>query len=180
MRCNVYVSDTAWEALKQLAYDCGYVRGVGLGDRPRGMSHFITMLSWQVFKDTRPEYLLDTGQWMTGMEKVAQRGLELAPGVISDLGHTALLHGIYPFRSQAPVANGFKRDARPPKLYTPGSTPRGGTSVIGLVGPVLDAIGVGHLTSVRALSHAPPNLYSGPSKRYAKRRYKEGQNRTLM
>jgi hypothetical protein len=180
MKCNLYMSDQGWEGLKQLAYETGYVRGVKQDDRPRGMSAFITALSHVEFKDTRPEYMQGTGQWMTGLERVRQRCLVLAPTVLAALGYAALAHEIYPYRMQLPVANGFRRHATLPVLHAVGGTPRGSVSVLALVGPLLDAIGTGHLSPVATLPQAPPSLYQRPSQRYKRRERIRRNNRTLM
>lgn len=179
-RRGVFVSDAAWEGLIQMAYDCSFVRGKGADDRPRGLSAFVGMLSWQVYKDTRPEYLVGTGQWVTGLEHFKQRCLELPAGVIAALGFIALEHGIYPFRQQLPVANGFRKAARVPILYPIGATPQGSTGVTALIGPVLDAIGVGHLSPVVKLPQAPPDLYALPSKRYKARQQSAKAKRAVM
>lgn len=179
-RRGVYVSDAAWEGLKQMAYECGYVRGGAPTDRPRGLSHFVAMLSWQKYKDTRPDYLLETGQWVTGLEYFKQRCLEIKSVDLASLGFLALEHGIYPYRSQMPVANGFRRHAKVPKVYAIGATPLGASSVAALVGPVLDAIGVGHLTPVVRLPQAPPDLYAHPSKRFKHRKRKADSEQTMM
>lgn len=179
-KINLYVTDPAWDALKQLGYTYRYVRGVSQDDRPRGMSAFVTMLSRQTYTDTRPEYMQETGQWMTGVDPARQRCLDLDPEVLADLGYIALEHGIYPYKSQLPVANGYRRLATPPALYPVGATPRGKTSILGLAGPVLDAIGIRHLTPTRSLPMAPADMYQTPSKRYERRARKRRDERSLM
>lgn len=180
IKINVYMSDDGWEGLKQMAYDKGYVRGSSPGDRPRGISHFISMLSMLKWRDARPDVMQGTGQWMTGLQRARQRCLQLPLATIGDLGLIALEHGIYPYRSQIPVVNGYRREGVLPVLHGVGDTPRGGTSVAGLAGPVLDAIGLGHLRPAGTVPQAPPNLFQGPSTRYAARSWRAGWRRSVM
>lgn len=176
----MYTTADAWEGLKQMGYDQGYVRGIKKDDQARGMSAFIMMLCMQKWEDGRPEYLRGTGQWMTGVERVHQRCLVLSLACLADLGLIALEHAIYPFRSQLPIANGYRRDATPPVLHAPGAAPRGSSSVLALAGPVLEAIGLGYLTPVHRLPQAPPNLYQSPSQRYARRNYERSRRTTVL
>jgi hypothetical protein len=180
MKINLYVSDDGWEGLKQMAYEQGYVRGVKQDDRPRGMSPFVGMLAMVRWRDNRPEYMKGTSQWMTGLQKVRQRCLELPAAALADLGLIALEHEIYPYRTQLAVANGYRREANPPVLHALGSAPRGSVSVTALAGPVLDAIGLRYLVPAVRLPHAPPNLYQGPSRRYNIRERRRAEKRTVM
>lgn len=180
MRVNVLVSDDAWEGLKQRAYESRYVRGISRDDRPRGMSAFISVICMLKYHDARPEYMRGTGQWISGVDTLRQRCLEVTAGTVSDLGLIALEHGIYTYKSQLPVANGFRRDATIPLLHAPGKTPRGAASVLALVGPVLDAIGLGYLAPEISFPQAPPSLYQGPSRRYTQRTGKQMGKRSMF
>lgn len=180
MKLNLFISDDAWEGLKQKAFETNYIRGIARDDRPRGMSAFIGMICMLQYQDARPEYMRGTGQWITGIDTLRQRCLELDGGTVSDLGLLALQHGIYTYKSQLPVANGFRREAVPPLLHAPGATPRGGSSVVALAGPVLDAIGLGYLAPVAPFPQAPPNLYQGPSQRYTARESKRRRGRSMF
>lgn len=180
MKINVYISDDGWEGLKQLGYEKGYIRGASADDRPRGMSHFVGMLATHKWKDARPEWMQGTGQWMSGTQRAKQRCLYLSAAAIADLGLTALEHAIYPYRSQLPVVNGYKRDADLPQLHGVGEAPRGAASIAGLAGPVLDAIGLRHLQPVVTLPQAPPNLYQAPSVRYKVRDARRRAKHTVM
>lgn len=173
MKVAAHVSDDAYAALIQLAYQQGYVRGVGPLDKPRGLSMFVGVLAMCEWRDTRPSYLIGTGQWHRGTEWLKERCLQLAPATIADIGTLALNLGIFPYKTQAPVVNGFRREATVPVLYQIGATPLGKTSVKALVGPVLEAIGLGYLTLEGSLRHAPPDLYQGPSRREALRQRKK-------
>lgn len=180
MKVNLYMSEPGWEGLKQRAYDTHYVRAVSRADRPRGVSAFISAICLLKYVDTRPEYLRDTGQWITGVDGLKQRCLELSGPTMADLGLIALEHSIYTFKSQLPVANGYRQHAKVPVLHAPGATPRGGTSVLALAGPVLEAIGLGYLTPVGPFPMAPPNLYQGPSRRYTMRQRRSVGNRSMF
>lgn len=163
-----------------MGYEKGYIRGTKQDDRPRGMSHFVSMLAMLKWRDARPESMRGTGQWMTGLQRVKQRCLILPPASLADLGLTALEHGIYPYRSQLPIVNGYRREGTLPTLHGVGVTPRGSTSVAGLAGPVLDAIGLGYLRAAGTVPQAPPNLYQGPSTRYSARERARANRRTVL
>lgn len=180
LRVNLYITDDAWEGLKQMGYDQGYIRGVALGDRPRGMSAFVGMLAMVKWADSRPAYMRNTGQWMTGAGRVHQRCLVLSRECLADLGLLALEHAIYPFRSQLVVANGYRREAQIPVLHALGAAPRGSNSVVALAGPVLEAIGLRFLAPAYKLPNAPPNLYQKTSDRYSRRERRRQLRRTLM
>lgn len=171
-KLNVFVSDTAWANLIQMGHTCGYVRGGAAEDRPRGISAFVSSLGWQVFEDGRPEYMRGTGQWCAGVEPFRQRCLHLRPEAIRDLGLLALEWEVYPFKTQRSVLNGWRREMPLPVLHGAGATPNGSTSVLALVGPFLEAVGLGYLSPIVPLAHAPPSLYQGPSKREVHRRRK--------
>lgn len=164
LKTNVSISDTAYAGLAQQAYELGYVRGAGPDNRPRGLSAYVTMLATRQWADARPEPLRGTGQWHPGLEPLKERCLYLTPHTVATLGHVALDLGIFPYKSQLPVVNGWRREATPPVLWPAGATPPGRTSVKALAGPVLEAIGHGWLQPIQPLLAAPPDLYQGPSR----------------
>lgn len=168
MRIVAPVSDGAYDALIHMAYEMGYVRGVQAGDRPRGLSAFVDTLPRHAWEDARPAHLRDTDQWCTGLEPLKERGFTLLRSTVVDLGNMALDRSIFPFKTQMPVINGFKRVTDPPVLRAPGA-PLGTTTIKALVAPVLEAIGLGWLRPRDGLTHAPPDLYSRPTRRYQKR-----------
>lgn len=178
MRVTLHISDHAYESLVQMAYEMGYVRGVRPGDRPRGLSLFVDALARYKWEDARPDYVQGTDQWHTGLEPLKERGLSLLRATVVDLGNMALDFRIFPFKTQAPVINGFRREATPPVLRAPGS-PLGTTTIKALVAPVLEAIGLGWLRPVDGLVHAPPDLYARPTRRYQQREAKRTIARTL-
>lgn len=164
IKTSVHVSDEAYARLIEMAFEQGYVRGKRSFERPHGLSAFVSTLGTLEWLDARPTAYADTGLWHTGMSTRRERCLHLSQHAIADIGHLALQFGIFPFKTQAPVANGFRKNATIPILYQIGSTPLGHTSIKALVGPVLEAIGLGWLIPLGALPHAPLDLYKQPSR----------------
>jgi hypothetical protein len=179
LKTNVFVSDGAWAKLVELGLRTGYIRGIEPKDRPRGMSAFVTSFGWQHFEDSRPEWMMGTGQWCEGIEPFKQRCLTLSAPAIRDLCLQALHFEIYPYKTQKPILDGHRQRANIPVLHGVGATPPGSTSVLALIGPFLEAIGVGYLRPVVPLAQAPPSLYMGPSRRERDKRRRERLRRDV-
>lgn len=163
MKTAAYISDPAWQRLKTWAYELHYVRVPVHDGRPRGISAFLRALAWYEFEDTRPEEIQGTGQWCTGYGPYTQRALDFTPACVVQYGRLALQFGIYPYRTQRPVIDGYRREATPPVLYPLGVGPPGSPSLNALIGPVLEAVGLGYLSPLGRPAEAPPGLYLGPS-----------------
>lgn len=148
LRC--YMTREAWEGLVERALEYGYLRTNAPGTVPRGMGGFVNVLSTLSYTDTRPHQLRDTDQWHKG-DRVSQHTFKIAgPEVIVALGNIALEFNIWPFRTQKPVVNGYRQRMMMPMLIprptTPGVGPGTFMTVSALVGPVLEAYGLGWLT----------------------------------
>ena len=152
---NYSISDTAWRGLVDMAVEYGYVGSNAADFRPVGMSAFLTTLAALSYRDARPEYLRDTDQWHTGMEPMKKRLLRgLTPRAVAGFGAHALEFNIWPFRTQAPVVNGFRQRVDPPVLHPDGEAPQGSRTARALVAPVLEAIGLRWLVPTEPI---PPN-----------------------
>lgn len=166
---RIYMTDAGYEKLKNMAYDLGYVRGPKPEDRPRGLSAFVMSLTGRVFVDARPGHWQETDLWYDG-ENTVPRTLDLTPSCIEHLALQARRLHIWPYRRQRAILNGY-RDCvtRPPVVYPLDLQPKGAISVVGLVGPLLEALAQGYLKPSYPLTPASPTLYRQPSRHYATR-----------
>lgn len=146
----VYVSDRAYASLVEQAYALNYVRS---GIIARGIHHYIKALVAPhiTYEDARPDYMLETEQWCTGVDgPVMRRLVRIDLETAIRYQAVALKFSIAGYRSQRVILNGVNSYVtHESAFYNPWP----------LIGPVLEAIGIGWLKPL-GIDRAPADLWS--------------------
>lgn len=147
----VLVTRDAYASLADRARDLGYVRS----ETPRGLHNYIAELSTLDYVDNRPSHIKSTDQWHPGIQNPVAHMMRLAPPIRFRIAAIAHLHGITPYKAQAPILDGLARHVNVgPFTY----------SQTAYIGPTLEAIGQGWLSPTTAPRHAPDDYWSQPKR----------------
>lgn len=147
----VLVTRDAYASLTDKARDYGYVRST----QPRGLHNFIAELSTLDYTDNRPEHIRATDQWHPGIQNPVAHMMRVTSDTRARMAAIAHEHGIAPFKAQAPVLDGLAR------LVNVGPLTYSQTAYIG---PTLEAIGHGWLSSTTQPRHAPDDYWQNPKR----------------
>lgn len=144
---SIYLTDEAWEWLKQTGHAYKYMRAA---KNARNVNVFIAALSTLSYTDTRPLNLADTDQWWKGYNMPRRRGILVPDDVAQRFKALADLHGIAPRRSQKAIVYGLRaRVGEYPDTYGPNA----------YVAAVVEAIGLRWLTPAEPIPAPPRRLW---------------------
>jgi hypothetical protein len=144
---KLYISDIAYERLRQNAHELDYVRVSGVV--ARGINHYFAALAELEYQDIRPEYMRHTHQWSTGVNYPRQRTIKMLDRTVVQFAVIALVHGIAGYNSQNPIIDGIRTESLMSSY----------DNLTVLPGPVLEAIGLNWLRPVLPCPSAPPHLH---------------------